>query len=54
MLSFGGDAILKKDEIVKVTRLMKSNKTNKSAESLNRTENDKIKDYDRAWEDDRL
>jgi hypothetical protein len=47
-------AILKKDERVKVTRLMKSNRTNKSAENLNRNENDNIKDYDRAWEDDRL
>jgi hypothetical protein len=54
MLNFGGQAILKKDERVKVTRLMKSNKLNKSAEILNRTDHDNIKDYDRAWEDDRL
>ena len=45
---------MKKDETIKVTRLMKSNKKNRSTESLNRTENDNIKDYDRAWEDDRL
>jgi hypothetical protein len=45
---------LKKDDRVKVTRLMKSNKINKAAESLIRNENDNIKDYDRAWEDDRL
>ncbi|WHY02852.1 hypothetical protein [Neobacillus sp. DY30] len=45
---------MKKDDRVKVTKLMKSNKTNKAADSLTRTGNDNIKDYDRAWEDDRL
>ncbi|MEC1523631.1 hypothetical protein P9D43_16625 [Neobacillus niacini] len=46
---------MKKDERVKVTRLMKPNKSNRSADSLNRTTGtDNIKDYDRAWEDDRL
>ncbi|MEH7178479.1 hypothetical protein [Neobacillus vireti] len=45
---------MKKVERVKVTRLMKSNKTNRLTESHNKTENDTIKDYDRAWEDDRL
>ncbi len=33
---------------------MKSNKTNRSANNLQSLGNDNIKDYDRAWEDDRL